>query len=69
MGAARASTAGHWELAFSAMSEAKTACTIGRGMMGFAFFTTHPPPLKTLTNRIPAQRVRLSNMLVIHRKL
>ena len=39
MGAARASTAGHWELAFSAMSEAQTACTIGRGMMGFAFLT------------------------------
>jgi hypothetical protein len=39
MGAARASTAGHWELAFSAMSEAKTACTIGRGMMGFVFLT------------------------------
>jgi len=40
MGAARASTAGHWGLAFNDLSEAQTACTIGRGMMGFAFFTT-----------------------------
>jgi hypothetical protein len=39
MGAARASTAGHWELAFNAMSEAQMAYAAGRGAMGFAFFT------------------------------
>jgi len=37
MGAARASTAGHWELAFSAMSEVHTAHTTGHGTSGFLF--------------------------------
>jgi len=54
MGAARASTTGHWGLALSAMSEAQMACTIGRGTMAFAFprasFGTTPFPSLFLTS-------------------
>jgi hypothetical protein len=54
MGAARASTAGHWGLAFNDLSEAQTACIMGRGMMGFAFPTaslgTIPFPSLFLTS-------------------
>jgi hypothetical protein len=54
MGAARASTTGHWGVAFSAMNEAQTACAIGRGTMGFAFprasFGTTPFPSLFLTS-------------------
>jgi len=39
MGAARASTAGHLSPAFSVLSEAQTACIMGRGMMRFVFLT------------------------------
>jgi hypothetical protein len=39
MGAARASTAGHWELAFSALSETQTAYATGHGTSGFLLIT------------------------------
>ena len=52
MGAARASTAGHWGLAFSDLSEAQTAHTTGHVTSGFLLLTaslgTSPLPFSSL---------------------
>ena len=76
MGAARASTTGHWGLAFSALSEVETAYATGHGTSGFLFFArslgTSPLPFSSLffvsfrSNHIPFTHpvgVVLHNML------